>query len=70
MKNILILSVAIFALSSCSKDYNCDCKGESYLENTQSEYTYAVHGTKKDAQKKCEESRTDNTLAKYDCKLK
>lgn len=70
MKKILFLSLAAFALSSCVKDYSCECKGVSNLENTDASYTYSTHGTKKDAKQKCEESSTDNSLAKFDCKLK
>lgn len=73
MKKILFVAVIAFgfSVSSCVKDYNCHCVGTSTIEGDTSDvdYTYAQHGTKKDATNKCAESSEHHKLADITCTL-
>jgi len=61
MKKItLIVAVLIMSLSSCKKDYSCECKGDS------GEITFLIeNSSKSDAEEGCTSSN-----ASFTCNLK
>ena len=74
MKNLFILTVfAIVALTSCEKDYTCECK--LYYDGVyDSSASLTIKDTKKNAIKECDkndESYFDGVaLAEQDCEIK
>ena len=74
MKNLFILTVfALIALTSCKKDYTCECKG--YVDGLYlgSEST-TINGTKSNAADECDmgDESTDQGgyLVEVDCEIK
>lgn len=69
MKKILLLAVvAVVAMTSCKKDYTCECLDTDRTDPMDLSYTYKKV-KKKDAEKSCE---AQNTAAAglWTCKLK
>lgn len=51
-KVLLIAAVAAFAMTSCKKDYTCECKALGTTASAQ-----IVDAKKKDAQKACDDTQ-------------
>jgi hypothetical protein len=67
-KTLLIVALAGLAMTSCKKDYTCECLDNDRNDPQDISYTYKKV-KKKDAQKSCD---TQNTAAAglWTCKLK
>ena len=48
MKQFALTIILIFVITSCKKNYTCECSG-----GRQQLYTRQIHATKKNAQKSC-----------------
>lgn len=75
IKKVLVLSLvfATFALTSCNKDFVCDCHSDD-PESTMEEREYDFNGKKSDAEEYCEgrEDHLENDHGYTDvhCQLK
>ena len=74
MKNLFILTVfALVALTSCKKDYTCECKAyvDGYYIDSESK---TINGTKSKAADECDESDEFTSQGGYtvevDCEIK
>ncbi len=72
MKKIVFGALVALALTSCAKDYTCECTGKSFIEDpaTDVNYSNTVNGTKKDAKSTCEGQGYSNVKAEVTCTLK
>ena len=75
MKNLFILTVfALIALTSCKKDYTCECTG--YYDGEEvpgSSASATINDTKSKAEDACEEGsipENATTLISVDCEIK
>lgn len=67
MKKILIISISIFALSSCGKDYVCDCTATDPANND----SFLLENYKEDnAKTKCNEFSNSGNVDGWACELK
>ncbi len=72
MKNLFILTVfALIALTSCKKDYTCNCT-LTYDGETSAGLSYTINDTKSKAEDKCDEydiTETEFTVGNV-CEIK
>ncbi|MGI6320380.1 MAG: hypothetical protein ACOXZK_05365 [Bacteroidales bacterium] len=66
--SLCVIAFASFALTSCKKDYTCECTFE--LLGTKHSSTHVIeNSSKKDAKSKCEDYATAGGVT-YECALK
>lgn len=72
MKKIVFGAIVALALSSCAKDYTCECTGKSFIEDPATDVAYSniVNGTKNKAKSSCEGQSYTNVKAEVTCTIK
>lgn len=71
-KHILLFAAGalIFGLSSCKKDWTCECTFTAVDGSTQTSTTIFPKSTKKDAQTACDQAEQALSYANGNCTLK
>jgi hypothetical protein len=72
MKKLLLVGAfatfGVLALSSCKKDYTCECK--TTVGSLTSTSTSTINGKKKDAKEACDKKDSSITGASVACEIK
>jgi hypothetical protein len=63
-KLMIVLGLAMFTMTSCSKDWTCQCKIDGQVTTTST-----IKDTKKNATSKCDEGDTNVLGIIQDCEI-
>ena len=68
-KVFFIAGIAVFTLSSCSKEWTCKCTQTGSSGTVIGTTSTTVTGTKNDVKTACDEGDTANLIDTFDCEI-